>query len=64
VFEALRDANYDSAITLESFHPRKKFAPLLAIWRDFADSPEQLATEGLSFLQSMYKEVYQQRATS
>jgi D-psicose/D-tagatose/L-ribulose 3-epimerase len=58
VIEALHDINYEFCITLESFHPRKKFAPLLAIWRDFADSPEQFATEGREYLQALVREVY------
>jgi D-psicose/D-tagatose/L-ribulose 3-epimerase len=55
---ALRDCGYRDCITIESFHPRLKFAPLVSIWRDFADSPEQLATEGLAFLRGVYADVY------
>jgi D-psicose/D-tagatose/L-ribulose 3-epimerase len=55
---ALRDSGYRDCITIESFHPRLKIAPLAGIWRDFADSPEQLATEGLAFVQSVCQEVY------
>jgi len=55
---ALRDCGYKDCITIESFNPRLKFAPLVSIWRDFADSPEQLATEGLTFLRSVYRDVY------
>jgi D-psicose/D-tagatose/L-ribulose 3-epimerase len=55
---ALRDSGYQDCITIESFNPRLKFAPLVSIWRDFADSPEQLATEGLAFLRGVYRDVY------
>jgi D-psicose/D-tagatose/L-ribulose 3-epimerase len=55
---ALRDCGYQDCITIESFDPRLKFAPLVSIWRDFADSPEQLATEGLVFLRGVYRDVY------
>jgi D-psicose/D-tagatose/L-ribulose 3-epimerase len=55
---ALRESGYQDCITIESFNPRLKFAPLVSIWRDFADSPEQLATEGLTFLRSVYRDVY------
>jgi D-psicose/D-tagatose/L-ribulose 3-epimerase len=55
---ALRDSGYQDCITIESFHPRLKFAPLVSIWRDFADSPEELATEGLAFLREVYRDVY------
>jgi len=58
VLAALRDVGYDDCITIESFHPRLRFAPLVSIWRDFADSPEQLATDGLAFLQGVYGDVY------
>lgn len=58
VIEALRDAGYDDEITFESFHPRKSFAAPLAIWRDFAASPEEFATEGKRFLESLVREIY------
>jgi D-psicose/D-tagatose/L-ribulose 3-epimerase len=56
-FEALRDVDYDYCITIESFHPHQRVAPLAGIWRDFADSPDQLATEGLAFVKDMYARV-------
>jgi len=31
---------------------------MTAIWRKLADSPEQLATEGLAYLKEVYKEAY------
>lgn len=58
VLEALREIGYDDCITIESFHPDKRLAPLVAIWRHFADSPEQLATEGLAFLRGQVSEIY------
>ena len=58
-FEALREVNYDYCITIESFDPEmEKVAKMTAIWRKLADSPEQLATEGLSYLKEVYKEAY------
>jgi D-psicose/D-tagatose/L-ribulose 3-epimerase len=58
-FEALRDVNYDYCITIESFDPEMvEVAKMTAIWRKLADSPEQLATEGLSFLKEIYREVH------
>ena len=56
--EALRDAGYRDCITIESFHPDQSIAPLVAVWRSFADSQEQLATEGLAFLRQKVAEVY------
>jgi len=55
--DAVRDAGYRDCITIESFHPDKAIAPLVAIWRHFADSPEQLATEGLTFLRHLVSEI-------
>lgn len=56
--EAVRDAGYHDCITIESFHPDQRIAPLVAIWRSFADSPEQLATEGLAFLRQQVSEIF------
>jgi D-psicose/D-tagatose/L-ribulose 3-epimerase len=46
---------YDDCITIESFDPDiESVAKLCCIWRKLADSPEQLATEGLKFLKGVY----------
>lgn len=46
-------------ITIESFDPdMENIAKLCCIWRKMADSPEQLATEGLRFLKQVQREVY------
>ncbi|MCC6859225.1 MAG: sugar phosphate isomerase/epimerase [Bryobacterales bacterium] len=59
MFKALRKAGYDGCVTIESFDPDiEGVAKLCCIWRKLADSPEQLAVEGLRFL----KKVYQQAA--
>lgn len=55
---ALRDSGYEDTITIESFNPNLSIAPLVSVWRDFADSPEQFATEGLAFVREVYKDVY------
>jgi D-psicose/D-tagatose/L-ribulose 3-epimerase len=45
---------YQGVVTIESFDPNfKNIAKLCCIWRKLADSPEQLATEGLEFLKSI-----------
>lgn len=50
-FQALKDVGYDTCITVESFNSGiERLAGLVCIWRDYADSPEQLATEGLRFI--------------
>jgi hypothetical protein len=36
----------------------ERIAKLVAVWRKLADSPEQLATEGLRFLKQTHREAY------
>jgi D-psicose/D-tagatose/L-ribulose 3-epimerase len=58
-FRALRRAGYDGCVTIESFDPQmESIAKLCCIWRKLADSPEQLASEGLKFLKDVYRQVY------
>lgn len=58
-FEALRDTGYDGCVTIESFDPdMEKIAKLCCIWRKLAESPEQLATEGLAYLKSVHAQVF------
>jgi D-psicose/D-tagatose/L-ribulose 3-epimerase len=53
-FAALADVNYQGCVTIESFDPSmERIAKLCCIWRKLADSPEQLATEGLRFLKAL-----------
>ena len=55
-FQALHEIGYDGCITIESFDPDiESVAKLCCIWRKLADSPEQLATEGLRFLKSIHE---------
>jgi D-psicose/D-tagatose/L-ribulose 3-epimerase len=57
-FEALRDVGYDGCVTIESFDPDiESVAKLCCIWRKLADSPEQLASEGLKYLRSVRAQV-------
>jgi D-psicose/D-tagatose/L-ribulose 3-epimerase len=52
--KALAEVNYQGVVTIESFDPNfEKIAKLCCIWRKLADSPEQLATEGLTFLKGL-----------
>jgi D-psicose/D-tagatose/L-ribulose 3-epimerase len=54
-FHALAQIGYDGCITIESFDPDiESVAKLCCIWRKLADSPEQLATEGLKFLKGVW----------
>ncbi len=57
-FQALQAVGYDGCVTIESFDPHmEKIAKLCCIWRQLADSPEQLATEGLAWLKKVRKEI-------
>ncbi len=59
IFEGLKRVGYDGCVTIESFDAdMPKIASLCCIWRKMADSPEQLATEGLAFLKSIRKQVF------
>lgn len=62
VLTAVRDAGYRDCITIEGFHPDLSIAPLVAVWRHFADSPEALASEGLAFLKRMSAEIWGEHA--
>lgn len=54
-FQALRQVNYDGCITIESFDPNmERIAKLCCIWRKMAQSPEDLAIQGLAFLKRTY----------
>lgn len=58
-FAALKDINYDGCITIESFDPNmESIAKLCCIWRELAESPEALASEGLKYLKSVYNEIF------
>jgi len=58
-FRALAEVNYDGCVTIESFDPNMtEIAKLCCIWRKLADSPEQLATEGLAFLRNVEATVH------
>ena len=58
-FGALKQAGYDGCVTIESFDPSmERISKLCCIWRKLADSPEQLATEGLKFLRQVHRQVY------
>jgi len=57
-FRALKRIGYDGCVTIESFDPdMEKIARLCCIWRKLADSPEQLAQEGLNFIKSVWRQV-------
>ncbi|MFV1966684.1 MAG: sugar phosphate isomerase/epimerase family protein [Pirellulaceae bacterium] len=59
IFRTFKEIGYDGCVTIESFDPNmESIAKLCCIWRKLADSPEQLATEGLRFLQQVREEVF------
>ncbi len=54
VAQALKDINYDGPVVIESFTPKvKSIARAAAIWRPLADSPDALASGGLTFLRKL-----------
>ena len=54
-FNALKQIDYNGCVTIESFDPNmSNIAKLCCIWRKLADSPEQLATQGLKYLKEVY----------
>jgi D-psicose/D-tagatose/L-ribulose 3-epimerase len=61
-YRALRAVGYDGWITIESFDPNmENIAKLCCIWRKLADSPEELASQGLKFLKGIEKKTRKKR---
>ena len=59
MFRAFKQVGFDGCMTIESFDPNiESVVKLCCIWRRLADSPEQLATEGLKFLKGVYEKEY------
>ena len=57
-FTALKDTGYDGCVTIESFDPNmESIAKLCCIWRQFADTSEELASEGLKNMKKIWAEV-------
>ena len=55
VAQAIRDISYTGPIVIETFNPRiTAIARAVSTWRDFAPSPELLATEGYAFLRRTF----------
>jgi D-psicose/D-tagatose/L-ribulose 3-epimerase len=54
VAQALADVDYDGPVVIESFTAKvKSIAKAAAIWRPLADSQDELAGDGLAFLQQL-----------
>ena len=54
LFRGIKELGYDGAITIEGFvDDTADVAPGACIWRKFAASAEEMATEGLAFIRSM-----------
>jgi D-psicose/D-tagatose/L-ribulose 3-epimerase len=54
LFRAVKDIGYDGTVTIEGFvDATADVAPGACIWRKFASSAEEMATEGLAFIRSM-----------
>ncbi|MEX0770399.1 MAG: sugar phosphate isomerase/epimerase [Balneolaceae bacterium] len=51
---ALKEINYDSHVIIETFSKDNELlAKAAAIWRPLAESPDQLASDGLSFIKDL-----------
>ena len=51
LFRALRDVEYDSWLTIESFGPSLgAFSAAVAIWRDIEPTPDEIAFDGVEFV--------------
>ena len=58
ILGALQKIDYKGDIVIESFSQgNKTIARAAAIWRELYDSPQQLAVEGINFLQSSWKQL-------
>lgn len=57
-FTALVAAGYDGPLVIESFDPSfKELASMCAIWRNFADTGEELAVKGLANLRAIERKL-------
>ncbi len=53
---ALTDIGYDGAVVIETFGaPSEELAKAASIWRPLANSPDELASEGLAFYKSLFQ---------
>jgi D-psicose/D-tagatose/L-ribulose 3-epimerase len=54
--DALVDIGYDGAVVIETFGaPSAELAKAASIWRPLANSPDELASEGLDFYKSLFR---------
>jgi D-psicose/D-tagatose/L-ribulose 3-epimerase len=54
--QALIDIDYQGAVVLETFGaPSAELAKAASIWRPLANSPDELASEGLDFYKSLFR---------
>jgi len=53
---ALIDIGYDGAVVIETFGaPSEELVKAASIWRPLANSPDELASEGLAFYKSLFR---------
>ena len=53
---ALTEIGYDGAVVIETFGaPSEELAKAASIWRPLANSPDELASEGLAFYKSLFR---------
>lgn len=55
--DALTEIGYDGAVVIETFGaPSEELAKAASIWRPLANSPDELASEGLAFYKTLFRE--------
>ncbi len=54
--DALTEIGYDGAVVIETFGaPSEELAKAASIWRPLANSPDELASEGLAFYKTLFR---------
>ena len=54
--DALTEIGYDGAVVIETFGaPSEELAKAASIWRPLANSPDELASEGLAFYKKLFR---------
>lgn len=54
--DALTEIGYDGAVVIETFGaPSEEMAKAASIWRPLANSPDELASEGLAFYKTLFR---------
>ena len=58
VLDKCREMGFDAVEIIPFDIEMERIAKLTAIWRKLAESPEELASQGLQFLKNVYRDVH------